>query len=606
LSILSNIHSREDILALSVSQQEELCREIREYLIKHVSDSGGHLASNLGIVEATVAIHKVFDTSVDRLVFDVGHQSYVHKMLTGRMEQFDSLRKFGGLSGFPKPDESVHDAFIAGHASNAVSVALGLARARTLEGSSHQVIALLGDGALTGGLSYEGLNDTGDSGEHVIVLLNDNGMSITKNVGGISRHLALLRLKPGYFGLKKAYRKFTSVVPGGKWLYKLTHHIKSFFKRSLIGTAYFEEMGMNYLGPVDGHDVERVAYFLNVAKEMEGPCLVHIITKKGRGYEPAERSPQDYHGVGQFDPSVGLSSSASSATYADVFGETLVNLAEKDHRICAVTAAMPHGTGLAPFAAKFPDRFFDVGIAEGHAVSMASGLACGGMIPVVALYSTFLQRSYDMLLHDVALMQNHVIFAVDRAGLVGEDGPTHHGAFDVGYLRQIPGMTVFSPATEEELRSDLSEAIKMTGPVAIRYPRGKCLRGDMEKWKAPVSGAKITVVSYGSMMAEVSSAVSLLHEMGITAQTIQLKTLKPICWNELAAAAGTEVFVVEETVSNGCVGRELAEVLAMPVHLINLGDDFVPHGSVSELRALKKIDAQSICNTITEVMRREK
>lgn len=607
MDILSNIRTRDDIIRLNPKEQKQLCVEIRDFLIRSVSDSGGHLASNLGIVEATLAIHKEFDTSKDKLVFDVGHQSYVHKILTGRMDQFESLRKFGGLSGFPKPDESKHDAFIAGHASNAVSVALGMARARTQAQENHHVIALVGDGALTGGLAYEGLNDTGASGEKVIVILNDNGMSITKNVGGISKHLALLRIKPGYFGLKKTFRRFTSAVPGGKILYRITHNIKSFLKRCLIGTPIFEEMGLNYLGPVDGHDVEKIAYLLRVAKELDGSTLVHIITQKGKGYQPAEAAPQDYHGVGQFDPGVGVSSSKSGKTYSQVFGQTLNRIAFENSKICAITAAMPHGTGLDIFASNHKDRFFDVGIAEGHAVSMASGLAAGGMIPVVALYSTFLQRAYDMLVHDVALMQNHVIFAVDRAGLVGDDGPTHHGVFDVGYLRQIPGMTVLSPVTAAELEQALYDAVYVyDGPVAIRYPRGNCVDSDeIFHYAAPVIDSVVTLVSYGEMMHETAVAANLLHKQGIKAETVQLKCLKPLELDWAKESSGP-VFVIEDTVSNGCVGQEISADIDRKTYLINLNDTFVTHGSIDKLHAVSGLDAESICERIKEVLKHEK
>lgn len=606
MSILSKLHTREDILRLNTQEQKQLCDEIRKFLIHRVSNSGGHLASNLGIVEATLAIHKEFDTKTDKLIFDVGHQSYVHKILTGRMDQFDSLRQFGGLSGFPKPEESVHDAFIAGHASNAVSVALGLARARSRNGQNHHVVALVGDGALTGGLAYEGLNDTGASGEKVIIVLNDNGMSITKNVGGISKHLALLRLKPAYFGLKKIYRRFLASVPGGKWLYRLTHRAKAILKRSLIGTPIFEEMGLNYLGPVDGHNVDKIAYLLHVAKELDGPTLVHIITQKGKGYKPAETAPQDYHGVGHFDPYVGFSATGNATSYSQVFGDVLTRLANENPKICAITAAMSQGTGLDTFSKVHKDRFFDVGIAEGHAVSMASGLAAGGMIPVVALYSTFLQRAYDMLLHDVALMHNHVIFAVDRAGLVGEDGPTHHGAFDVGYLRQIPGMVVLSPVTAQELKQALYDAVYLyDGPVAIRYPRGKCaMESEVSGYSAPIAGARATLVSYGETMKETVRAAALLSSHGIKTETVQLQCLKPL---DLAWASNSQspIFVIEDTVLSGCIGQEIAASTPRPTELINLCDRFVTHGAIDKLFSITGLDAESICKRVMEVLEHE-
>jgi len=612
VSILENIRSREDLLQLNEKEELLLCEEIRAFLLARVSDAGGHLASNLGIVEATLAIHKVYDTAVDRLVFDVGHQSYVHKILTGRAGDFSSLRQFGGMSGFPKPEESSHDAFVAGHASNSVSVALGLARARTRLGQKYQVAAVIGDGALTGGLAYEGLNDAGDSGEPMVVILNDNEMSISKNVGGISRHLSLLRLKPGYFGLKKAYRKFTQSVPGGKWLYKATHQVKAFLKRSLIGTTVFEEMGLTYLGPVDGHDIQKMTYLLSVAKEMACPVLLHIITQKGKGYEPAEMAPQDYHGVGQFDPEVGISTGRKRETFSQVFGEELAKLADGDSRICALTAAMPQGTGLNIFAKAHPGRFFDVGIAEGHAVTTAAGMAAGGLVPVFAVYSTFLQRGYDMLLHDVALMGNHVVFAVDRAGLVGEDGPTHHGVFDVGYLSQIPGMTVFTPATAAELRQMLTQAIyECTGPVAIRYSRGYCCAEDSLCFTAPGSPLA-ALVTYGTLSANVYAAASMLARQGTPVSVIRLKTLIPLDVDHLLSALGSakHLFVIEDVMDQGSVGQQIAAALSdrgqhISLKRLNLGSAFTQHGNTELLWKHTGLDAPSICRRVQEALKNE-
>ena len=400
MSIIENIDGHEDLIRLTPKEQETLCQEIRSFLIEQVSHSGGHLASNLGIVELSVALETVFDTSVDRLVFDVGHQSYVHKILTGRRAQFPSLRHFGGIAGFPKPSESASDAFVAGHASNSVSVALGLARARSLSGEKHHVLALLGDGAMTGGLAFEGLNDAGASNLPLIVILNDNNMSISGNVGAMSRHLSRIRTRSGYFGLKKAWRKFTAKVPGGRFLYSCSHNFKKWLKNSMIGTTMFEEMGFTYIGPVDGHDLSRLIYLLQVAKESQKPVLLHVITQKGKGYGPAEENPCRFHGIGAFSPDNGEVLSGGYNTFSETFGKTMVELGERHPELCAISAAMLPGTGLEPFAKAYPKRTFDVGIAEGHAVSMAGGLAKGGMLPVVAIYSTFLQRAYDMLFQD--------------------------------------------------------------------------------------------------------------------------------------------------------------------------------------------------------------
>ena len=387
--MLKQIHSREDLLRLTPQEDIVLCEEIRSFLVEHIAQTGGHLASNLGVVELTVALHKVYNTSEDRLLFDVGHQSYVHKILTGRMEQFATLRTYGGLAGFPKPSESSHDAFVAGHASDAVSVALGMARSRTLQKQSYHVAAVLCDGALTGGLSYEGLNDAGASKEKMVVVLNDNGMSIASNVGGVSKHLSKLRLKPGYFGMKKIYRQFMKKLPGGQWIYSASHRLKTYLRRKLIGVTLFEGMGFQYLGPVDGHDIQQLTFLLKQAKDMNGPVLLHVITRKGKGYIPAEEMPSSFHGVGKFDPETGLSSRSGTRTFSDTFGQTLCQLALEDSRVCAITAAMEKGTGLDTFAASFPDRYFDVGIAEGHAVCMAAGMAKQGLVPVFAVILRF-------------------------------------------------------------------------------------------------------------------------------------------------------------------------------------------------------------------------
>ena len=462
----------------AVSDQEaaELCRTLREELIRDVSQTGGHLASNLGAVELTVALHRVLDTSRDRLVFDVGHQCYLHKMLTGRREQMTTLRQFGGIAGFPKPSESVHDAFIAGHASNSVAVALGMAQARDVMGEDNTVAALIGDGALTGGLAYEGLSNGGQYRGQLLVILNDNGMSIAQNVGAVAQHLASQRLKPQYLSFKQGYRKVMGSFWLGRKLYRVTHSVKKALKQSILPCSMFENMGFTYLGPVDGHDVAYLTKILRYAVSLKEPVLLHVRTVKGKGFAPAERNPDAFHGVSPFHPETGKPKKASGENFSSVFGRTMVRLARNDPRICALTAAMVGGTGLDGFAQAYPGRFFDVGIAEGCAVSMAAGMAKQGAVPVFAVYSTFLQRSYDMLLHDMAIDRLHVVLAVDRAGLVGEDGETHHGVFDVAYLDSIPGITVYAPASFAELDRMLEEAVcRVSGPVAVRYPRGLSL-----------------------------------------------------------------------------------------------------------------------------------
>lgn len=613
--MLENIHSREDLLSLGREQEQELCREIRSFLIENLSQTGGHLASNLGIVEATVAIHKVFDTKTDRLVFDVGHQDYVHKLLTGRMDDFASLRTLGGMSGFPKPGESDQDAFIAGHASNSVSVALGMAYARTLQKESYNVVALIGDGALTGGLAYEGLNNAGASREPMVIVLNDNGMSITPNVGAISRHLRKMRLQPQYFELKLWYRSFCRRIPGGQKLYDFTHKLKARIRRLLIGRTVFEQMGLTYLGPVAGHDIERITELLRAAVALQEPVVLHLITQKGRGFAPAEKTPQAFHGVGRFDPINGHSFGKNKSTFSNEFGSELTQLARENDRLCAITAAMQSGTGLDSFAKAFPKRFFDVGIAEGHAVSMAAGLAKQGMTPVVAIYSTFLQRSFDMLIHDVALLQLHVVFAVDRAGLVGADGETHHGMFDVGYLRQVPGMQIFCPASRAELRRMLKTAINdCKGPVAVRYPTGGegeytdcCMTTVLQ------SGSDVTVVTYGTLINSVLKADALCREKGVSLEILKLASIAPLDMDTIEASVRRtgRIVIAEEVSDHGCVADTVFAALARhgvsaKCRKCNLGTEFVTHGSRDQLLSLCGLDENALFGQITEVLTDEK
>ena len=600
---------------LSRAEQAQLCDELRRFLVSHVAETGGHLASNLGVVELSVALETVFDTRVDRLVFDVGHQSYIHKILTDRRDQFSSLRRFGGIAGFPKPSESVTDAFVAGHASNSVSVALGMARARTQQHEKYRVLALIGDGATTGGLAYEGLNDAGASHEPLIVILNDNEMSIAHNVGGMAHHLSTLRTRPGYFGIKRIYRTVTHKIPGGKTIYQLTHRLKNWMKNRLLDTTLFEDMGFTYIGPVDGHDLERMIYLLRVAKSLNCPVVFHVITKKGSGYAPAEERPDQFHGIGPFDPETGAPRSVSAVSFSDTFGDTMLQLGRREGRLCAITAAMPAGTGLTAFERAYPERTFDVGIAEGHAVSMAGGLAKAGMIPVVAIYSTFLQRAYDMILQDVAMLHLHVIFAVDRAGLVGEDGETHHGVFDVGFLRQVPGLTILCPGCRAELREMLIWAVqKCDGPVAIRYPRG----GDGAFLTAGREtlfrvGRDITLVTYGTMINQVIPAADRLAAQGIEAEVLRLRTIKPLDMEAVATSVRKtgRLLVVEEAQGVGSVGHELIEKLSprgIPVIYggQNIGDRFVTHGSLPELYHALSLDTDSIVRRAEEVVRREK
>lgn len=611
--ILERITSPADVKSLSREELPQLCSELRTFLVDAVSRTGGHLASNLGAVELTVALHRVYDTSQDRLVFDVGHQCYVHKALTGRRELFGTLRQLGGLAGFPKPEESVHDAFIAGHASNSVSAALGMARARTLSGAGYAVAALIGDGALTGGLAYEGLNDAGASGEPLVVILNDNGMSIDPNVGGVATHLGRLRLRPGYYRFKKGYRAVLSHIPGGRRFYRFTHRLKTVLKKAIYPCSMFEDMGFTYLGPIDGHNIEQLCTTLAWAKEMDCPVLLHVHTTKGKGYAPAESQPERSHGVSPFDPSVGPDL-GRAIDFSYILGHELVELAGQDRRVCAITAAMAEGTGLQEFASAWPKRFFDVGIAEGHAAAMAAGLAKQGMVPVFAVYSSFLQRSFDMLLHDIALQGLHVVLAVDRAGLVGADGPTHHGCQDVGYLTQIPGMTVLCPAGFAELKAMLRHAIAAPGPVAIRYPRGGEARQypawDGEPAAILQPGTDVTLVSYGTLTDEILDAAALLLEKGVHAEVIKLHRIAPLDPALVIASVKRtrRLLVLEDCNENGSIGQQLAAALAAAgiapeaLRLKNLKNKFAPQGAVAQLRQMLGLDAGGVAEQVLEEM----
>ena len=601
---------------LTDQEGEALCARMRQELVENVSKTGGHLASNLGAVELTVAIHRVFDTSVDRLVFDVGHQCYPHKMLTGRREKMSTLRQYGGIAGFPKPSESVHDAFIAGHASNSVAVALGMARARTMLEEDYKVIALIGDGALTGGLSYEGLSNAGECGQQILVILNDNGMSITPNVGGIADHLAKQRLKPQYLTFKKHYRRIMNANALGRAVYRVTHRIKQALKQTLLPCSMFEDMGFHYLGPVDGHNLPLLTKILRYAKELDEPVLLHVKTVKGKGFTPAEENPDSFHGVAPFDPATGKAKREAGENFSAVFGRTLTRLAGQDRRVCAVTAAMTGGTGLERFAQAFPDRFFDVGIAEGAAVSMAAGMAKQGALPVFAVYSTFLQRSYDMLLHDVAIDNLHVVLGVDRAGLVGDDGETHHGLFDVAYLDTVPNMTVLAPASFAELEVMLNRALfHLNGPVAVRYPRGGegAYLGSGGEEPAVIlrQGSDITLVSYGTEINNVLEAARLLEAQGVQAEVVKINQLTPLD-SELVERSVRKTGVLlaaEEQCAQGCIGQRLAARLELSgilgkTVLVNCGKGFVPHGAASLLKRDLSLDGMGICKKALEVLGR--
>ena len=616
MKILPKINCHEDLLSLSDGERNQLCTEIREFLISSVSKTGGHLAGNLGAVELSVAIETVFNTSKDRLVFDVGHQSYVHKILTGRRADFVHLRQYGGISGFPKPSESETDSFVAGHASSSVSIALGMAKARSMQGEDYEVVALIGDGAVTGGMAYEGLNNAAVSREPMVIILNDNEMSIGQNVGGMSKHLSRIRSSENYLEAKQAYRKMLKKLPGGKALYAFSSHLKNRIKRFLLPVSIFESMGFTYLGPADGHDLPGLISLLTAAKELQEPVVVHVVTKKGFGYRFAEEDPAKFHGIGKFDPETGKKMGAKIRTFSDSFGDTMVDLARNNPKVCAITAAMPGGTGLLDLMKQYPERLFDVGIAEEHAVSMAGGLAKQGMIPVVALYSTFLQRAYDQIMQDVCMLNLHVVFAIDRAGLVGDDGPTHHGVFDVGFLRQMPGLLLLNPVSFAEQQDMLHWAVEeYAGPVAVRYPRGTEGSYTDSDWKGFDSGiavhrqgSDLIFVTYGSMLDNTLEAANLLAQQGIQATVLRLMNLTDLHTEEICRYIGENktLIVVEEA----CTGSGIREALAYElmqhcpgchVYGRDLGRDFVTHGDKKKLYENCGLNPESLAAFAKEV-----
>ena len=612
MKILNTINSPADLKKVPAEEIPALCGELREFLIENVSKTGGHFASNLGTVELTVALDRVYDPEKDRIVFDVGHQSYAHKILTGRRDDFSTLRQFGGLSGFPKPRESSCDAFITGHASTSVSVALGMARARTLQGQHYDVCAVIGDGSMTGGLAYEAIADAGQSGEPLVVILNDNAMSISQSVGGMASILSQMRTKPAYFNFKRLYHKTIGQIGP---VYRFIHRIKEWVKSRVLPGNMFVDMGFYYLGPIDGHDEQTLEQAIVYAREMRIPVLLHIITVKGKGYPYAEEQPDKYHGVSGFNPLTGIVPKTKD-DFSSVFGRTLTELAETDQRITAITAAMLDGTGLNLFQRQHPDRLFDVGICEEHAVTMAAGMASQGLKPVICVYSSFLQRGYDMLIHDVSLSGAHVVFGVDRAGLVGADGETHHGVFDVNYLCSVPNMTVLCPASFAEVQVMLKTALEeLDGPVAVRYPRGGegSWKGCETADAAVVApGRDVTIVCYGTMINNVLDAARQLEARGISPEIVKLSRIDTLDFSVIGASLEKtkRLLVAEEVCAAGCVGtRLLAECARQGLTLdgallLNLGGGIVPHGTVEELKELYALDGIGIAYGVLSLLDR--
>lgn len=622
---LEQINSPRDVRELTVTQLEQLAGEIREEIINTVAKNGGHLAPNLGVVELTLALHRIFCTPRDKIIWDVGHQCYVHKLITGRREQFATLRTYGGLSGFPRPDESEHDVFGTGHSSTSISAALGMALARDLKGDRYAVVAVIGDGSMTGGMAYEALNHAGHLKKDLIVVLNDNEMSISANVGAMSGYLNRLRTDPKYSRGKDEIEQILRRIPSiGSTVVKVAERLKDSFKYLVVPGMLFEEMGFTYLGPIDGHNFSSLLNTLEQARTLGGPVLVHVITEKGRGYAPAVEKADKFHGIGPFDISSGnCLKKSDTSTYTEVFGRTLVKLAELDPAIVGITAAMCSGTGLGEFAKKFPRRFFDVGIAEQHAVTLAAGLASQGLKPVVAIYSTFLQRAYDQIIHDVCLQQLPVVFAVDRSGIVGDDGPTHHGLFDISYLRSSPNMTVMAPADENELQHMLHTALQLNGPCAVRYPRGTGLGVALDRHSRvlPVGraevlaeGKDITLLAVGNMVPVARRAAALLKERGVLATVINARFIKPLdedCITRWAIRTGRLITVEENTLPGG-FGSAVLELFAakditgMQVKCLGIADMFLEHGSQLILREKYGLTAENIVNQALHMISSQK
>ena len=614
--VLDGINQANDIKKIKEQDYDRLAEEIRNFLIQNISKTGGHLASNLGVVELTMALHLLLGFPQDKLVWDVGHQAYVHKLLTGRRDLFTTLRQMDGLSGFPKREESICDSFDTGHSSTAISAALGLVKARDLSGESHKVVAVLGDGALTGGMAFEALNNAGRLKTNFIIVLNDNNMSISENVGGLANYLAKLRTNSKYTGFKENMENTLNMMPGvGKVIVDKLKRSKDAVKYFMLPSMFFEDMGLTYIGPIDGHDIGSMMTAFEAASRAKKAVVVHVLTKKGKGYPLAEKYPSKFHGVEPFDIKSGQSTSQEkNASYTKVFSDAMLNIAKENSKVVAITAAMPFGTGLSDFMKQYPDRFFDVGIAEEHAVTFAAGLAMGGYKPVVAIYSTFLQRAYDQIIHDVCINQLPVIFAIDRAGITGRDGKTHQGTFDLSFLSHIPNLVVMAPKNSYEFEEMLRYGVAYNGPVAIRYPKGDAYTG-LQEHQAPIElgrsellweGTELAILAVGSMVKTGVEVVELLKARGKNATLVNVRFVSPMDTQILAHLSEQHSVIVtlEENVKSGGYGQKVADYLCetrnQQIHLINISvpDQFIEHGGVSELHKRFGLDAQSIVDKI--------
>ena len=615
--LLERINEPHALKSCTLDELSQLARELRRYIIDTVSRTGGHLAPSLGTVELTLALHRAFDCPEDKIVWDVGHQAYAHKILTGRREAFVGLRQKGGITGFPKREESVYDAFGTGHSSTSISAALGMAAARDIAGEQYRIAAVIGDGALTGGEAFEGLNNAGTLGKDIIVILNDNGMSIAPNVGAMSEYLSRFRVAPGYHRAKQDIKNFLKSIPHiGERVYRTAEHIKDGVRSALVPGGLFTDMGFHYIGPLDGHNIALLLDVFEQAKQLKGPLLIHVETCKGKGYAPAEKAPDKFHGIGKFDVADGtaLKKAGAKPTYTSVFSKALMEAAEEDADVVAITAAMPDGTGLRAFSEKYPTRFFDVGIAEQHATTFAAGLAAAGRKPVLALYSTFAQRAYDQILHDVCLQNLHVVFALDRAGFVGEDGATHHGVFDYSYLRHLPNMKVLAPKDENELGRMLKTALSLEGPVALRYPRGEGLGAALEEPFTPLESlaaevleeeGEIAILAVGSMVDAAQKTAKLLKEEGLSAAVVNMRTVKPLDEELLHRMAHEKKMLVtmEENALAGGFGSAVLEALAdagllVPVVRFGIGDAFIEQGKPQELLEMAGLLPEQMARSI--------
>jgi 1-deoxy-D-xylulose-5-phosphate synthase len=623
MALLDNIDSPNDLKKLNPEDIESLAQEIRQFILEKVAETGGHLASNLGVVELTLALHYVYNSPVDKFIWDVGHQSYIHKILTSRKGQFHTLRQYGGLSGFPKRSESIHDIFETGHSSTALSAALGIAKARDLRQEKYHVVAIIGDGALTGGMAMEALNDAGRLSSRLTIILNDNEMSIAPNVGALASYLYKIRSNPRYKWFKKVVEQFLRKLPlGGNWIAEKAEKVKNSLKYLLVPGVLFEELGYTYIGPVDGHDLPMLLRILKRARQVNGPTLVHVVTQKGKGYPFSESNPAQYHGVSPFDIDNGKGANGKKNTsFSKTLGIYLAQLAHTRHEIVAITAAMPDGTGLSYFQTKHPERFFDVGIAEQHAVTFAAGLAASNMRPVVAIYSTFLQRAYDQIVHDVCRQNLPVVFAIDRSGLVGEDGDTHQGVFDISFLRHVPNLTIMAPKNTEELKHMLDYVLHMNGPAAIRYSKDS--KGTVEdlpsfplqhlKWETLIEGRDIAIIAVGSMVETALQVADILKKKGLQTTVINARIIKPLDYEMLSQLTETHPLLwvtMEDNAVEGGFGSSVNEFAMgqdMDVRIRNIGipDRFIEHGSIDELKKSLHLEPDAIAMQICAMCGKE-